>query len=108
MCNAIIILFITKASLLFTNGPHYRLRFSIILSWYETDRVSYNNLKPIVRVNALSSEEMSQIWTPYAIYANTDQNETVEFKTISKMSKQQLQSQKRETSPGAGSIHLMK
>ena len=53
------------------------LKFSIILEWYETDRVSYNNLKPIVRLNALSSEEMSQIWTPYAIYANTDQNEAV-------------------------------
>ena len=55
------------------------VKFSISLEWYKTERISYQNLKPNVRLNALSTEEMNKIWTPYAIYANTDQNEAVKI-----------------------------
>ena len=54
------------------------LKFSICLEWYETDRVSYSNLKASERLNALSMSEIRSLWTPYAIYANTDQNEAVQ------------------------------
>ena len=54
------------------------LKFSISLEWYEADRVSYNNLKPIVSFNALSTDEMSQLWTPYVMYTNTDDNEAIQ------------------------------
>ena len=53
------------------------LKFSISLEWYESDRVFYHNLKPIVRYNTLSTTEIDQLWTPYAIYANTDDNEAI-------------------------------
>ena len=53
------------------------LKFTISLEWYETDRVSYHNLKPKVSFNVFSTKEMNQLWTPYAIYSNTDNNEAI-------------------------------
>ena len=51
------------------------LKFRISLEWYETDRVTYHNLKPILSFNAVPDGEMNQLWTPYIIYTNTDNNE---------------------------------
>ena len=49
-------------------------KFGISLEWYE-NRASYQNLKEKVSFNALSDEEIKNVWTPYLIYANTDNNE---------------------------------
>ena len=51
------------------------IKFTISLEWYETNRITYYNLKPKISANALSEEEMNSIWTPYVIYTNTDNNE---------------------------------
>ena len=51
------------------------LKFTISMSWYETDRITYHNLKEKLSLNALSDDEMAELWTPYVIYTNTDDNE---------------------------------
>ena len=51
------------------------LKFTISLDWYETDRITYHNLKQKLSLNALSDDEMAELWTPYVIYTNTDDNE---------------------------------
>ena len=51
------------------------LEFTISLQWYETNRITYYNLKPKLSSNVLSDQEMDAIWTPYVIYVTTDDNE---------------------------------
>ena len=51
------------------------VKFTISMEWYETDRVTYHNLKKKLSLNTLSDKEMSELWTPYVIYTNTDNNE---------------------------------
>ena len=52
------------------------LKFSIILEWYE-HRAVYHNLKKQVSLNSFSDAETDQIWVPYVIYKNTDNNDAV-------------------------------
>ena len=52
------------------------LKFGIILEWYE-HRVVYHNLKNQVSLNSFSDAETDQIWVPYVIYLNTDNNDAV-------------------------------
>ena len=51
------------------------IKFKIILKWYETDRVVFHNLKETFSFNVLSESEISLLWTPYVIFANTDDDE---------------------------------
>ena len=51
------------------------LKFTISLDWYETDRINYHNLKEKLSLNALSDDEIAELWTPYVIYTNTDDKE---------------------------------
>ena len=50
------------------------LKFTINLNWYETDRITYHNLKKELSLNVLSDEEMKNLWTPSVLYINTDNN----------------------------------
>ena len=52
------------------------LKFGISLEWYE-NRAIYHNLKRQVSFNSFSEDEIGQIWIPYVIYKNTDNNEAV-------------------------------
>ena len=51
------------------------LQFEIILEWIE-NRATFKNLKNDSTLNALSDEEMRNLWLPRVVYANTDQKET--------------------------------
>ena len=51
------------------------LQFEIILEWVD-DRLTYNNLKTKSSLNALTDEEIHNVWLPLIIYENTDQKET--------------------------------
>ena len=51
------------------------LQFEITMEWKEI-RATYHNLKPEAYLNALSSDEVEQLWLPLVIYVNTDQKET--------------------------------
>ena len=53
-------------------------KFGIVLEWTE-NRVKYHNLKEKSSLNALSVEDIGQLWLPYVIYANTDKNEAVQL-----------------------------
>ena len=50
-------------------------KFEIMLEWKDT-RVVYHNLKKKESLNALTDEEISQLWLPRVIYDNTDQMES--------------------------------
>ena len=62
------------------------IKFTISMECYEIDRIAYHNLKNKLSLNALSDDEMSDLWTPYFIYSNTDDNEATKvnhkFKNI--------------------------
>ena len=51
------------------------MKYTIILQWFETDRIAYHNLKFSLNNNVLSEKEMSSLWTPFVIYTNTDDDE---------------------------------
>ena len=51
------------------------LQFEIMLEWTD-DRITYNNLKKKTYLNALTDEDISQVWLPLVVYANTNQRET--------------------------------
>jgi hypothetical protein len=53
-------------------------QFGIILEWKE-NRAIYQNLKAETSLNALTQEDISQLWLPYVIYANTDMKEAVKL-----------------------------
>ena len=57
--------------------PDYsiEIQFEIMLSWKE-NRVSYNNLKKAVALNALTQDDIKKLWLPEVIYENTDQKES--------------------------------
>ena len=50
-------------------------QFEIILEWKENSRVVYHNLKPDASLNALSKEDINNLWLPLVIYDNTDQKD---------------------------------
>ena len=51
------------------------IQFQITLEWKET-RATYHNLKADDSLNALTQNEIDEIWLPKVIYENTDQKET--------------------------------
>jgi hypothetical protein len=51
-------------------------QFTIRLQWNENQRTNYHNLKRKTSLNTLTSEEVSKMWLPLIIYANTDQLES--------------------------------
>ena len=51
------------------------LQFEIILEWVD-DRLTYNNLKTKSSLNALTDEDIRNVWLPLVIYENTDKKET--------------------------------
>ena len=51
------------------------LQFQITLEWRENSRVVFQNLKKKKSLNALSDEEISEMWLPKVFYDNTDQKE---------------------------------
>ena len=51
------------------------LQFEINLRWKE-NRVTYHNLKEKTSLNALTDEDIGQLWLPLVIYDNTDQKES--------------------------------
>ena len=54
------------------------LQFEITLEWKE-NRATYQNLKKKTSLNALTDEDISALWLPYVIYANTDMKEAVQI-----------------------------
>ena len=54
-------------------------QFGISLQWKE-NRATYYNLKDETSLNALTDAEISTLWLPYVVYANTDMKEAVELK----------------------------
>ena len=54
------------------------LQFEITLEWTE-NRANYHNLKGESSLNALTDEEISQLWLPYVVYANTDMKDAVQL-----------------------------
>ena len=50
------------------------LQFQISLKWKE-NRVTYQNLKDDTTLNALSAQNIDDIWLPLVVYDNTDQKE---------------------------------
>ena len=61
------------------------LQFDIILEWKD-HRITYNNLKTDVSLNALTDTEKETVWLPIVIYANTDQKETTRLGWIEEWS----------------------
>ena len=59
---------IIESSLSFT------LKFSTVLTWKE-NRVKYQNLKTDTSLNALTAEDIKNLWLPTIVYDNTDQKE---------------------------------
>ena len=53
-------------------------QFGIVLEWPEI-RALFHNLKFKSSLNALTDEEISQLWLPYVIYDNTDMKEVVQL-----------------------------
>ena len=53
-------------------------QFEIVLEWKE-NRATYLNLKKKTSLNALTDEDISALWLPYVIYANTDMKEAVQI-----------------------------
>ena len=53
-------------------------QFGIVLEWPEI-RVLFHNLKFKSSLNALTDEEILQLWLPYVIYDNTDMKEVVQL-----------------------------
>ena len=51
-------------------------QFEIKLEWRESDRIVYHNLKQDSSLNALSKDDIENLWLPVVIYDNTDQKET--------------------------------
>ena len=51
------------------------LQFGINLQWKE-NRVKYQNLKDETSLNALTGDDIGQLWLPLVIYENTDQKES--------------------------------
>ena len=56
------------------------MQFSIILKWME-NRATYQNLKEDQSLNALTQEDIQQLWLPKVIYKNTDQKESTRLGT---------------------------
>ena len=50
-------------------------QFEITLEWKENNRVVYHNLKRDTSLNALSKDDIENLWLPLVIYDNTDQKE---------------------------------
>ena len=50
-------------------------QFEITLEWKENNRVVYHNLKQDASLNALSKDDIDNLWLPLVIYDNTDQKE---------------------------------
>ena len=53
-----------------------QLKFGLTLEWYE-NRANYYNLNENEALNALSDTELENLWIPYIIFQNTDNNEAV-------------------------------
>ena len=51
------------------------LKFEVIMDWRD-HRITYNNLKEVSFLNALTINETQSIWLPIVVYKNTDQEET--------------------------------
>ena len=51
------------------------LKFEVIMEWRDY-RITYNNLKEVSFLNALTINETQSIWLPIVVYKNTDQEET--------------------------------
>ena len=54
------------------------LQFEIVLNWKE-NRAQYLNLKQDTSLNALSEEDIYELWIPYVVYDNTDMKEAVQL-----------------------------
>ena len=51
------------------------LQFEVKLEWRD-HRITYNNLKKDLFLNALTEGDKDRIWLPIVVYGNTDQKET--------------------------------
>ena len=51
------------------------IQFEISLLWKD-NRATFHNLKLSDSLNALTQEDIEQLWLPRVIYENTDQKET--------------------------------
>ena len=61
------------------------LQFEVRLEWRD-HRITYNNLKREIFLNALTEVDKTSIWLPIVIYANTDQKETTRLGWIEEWS----------------------
>ena len=51
------------------------LQFQISLEWKE-NRARYNNLKEETSLNALTADDIKDLWLPLIVYENTDQKQS--------------------------------
>ena len=57
------------------------IQFEISLLWKD-NRATFHNLKLSDSLNALTQEDIEQLWLPRVIYENTDQKETTRLGSI--------------------------
>ena len=62
------------------------LKFELKVEWFDM-RLEYNNLKNKDSLNTLSFDEKFQIWVPYIIFNNTDDNNAIEIGRANKQFK---------------------
>ena len=62
------------------------LKFELNVEWFDV-RLEYKNLKNKVSLNTLTFEEKFQIWVPYIIFNNTDDNNAIEIGRANKQFK---------------------
>ena len=46
----------------------------MVLEWYDY-RLTYHNLKKVRSANALTQDEMNEIWIPFVVFKNTQNND---------------------------------
>ena len=65
------------------NEPDYsiEIQFAITLQWIE-NRATYQHLKNDRSLNALTLEDIQQLWLPKVIYENTDQKESTRLGAV--------------------------
>ena len=61
------------------------LQFEITMKWKDS-RITFNNLKREIFLNALTEEDMNKIWLPLIVYSNTHQKETTRLGWITEWS----------------------
>ena len=58
-------------------GLVYVLKFRILMGWYDY-RLKYHNLKDKRSLNSLSRGEIENLWIPFIVFSNTENQESTQ------------------------------